>query len=303
MWLRKLLPGRRAGHGRAVHSAGSHLDTAARKTAPRSSGDLGSASSTVTAYTCQARSAASLPTLPASSCATSVASPSSSGSYSYASDLPQLPSLPPLRGGGPGLSWGSTSSVGSGPSQPASCGPPSGPGEAAAALWVSAFGSRDWVLWDDFRGPFEERVLCGSHCPRCLYDVLVEDNRVWLDDFVTIVELFWPPRDMAQRAEELMREPWFHGFIDQTRSTALLFADGRPGAFLVRFSCTQRAAYTLSRLVENTGASMRAVVHHRIVRAHGALVFMGESFVSLPVLVASKAKDMCLLYPVGRGVC
>ena len=124
-----------------------------------------------------------------------------------------------------------------------------------------------------------------------------------------------PPEDthtVVSRLKHTLQAEWFHGDLDTETATRLLKADGREGAFLVRFSNTNPNMFTLSRLVavapataRHSGSSSRRrgkktteVSHMRIPNSPKGLFANGFYFHSMPEVIAKMAKTMRLKHPV-----
>eukprot|EP00727_Mastigamoeba_balamuthi_P014098 m51a1_g9310 putative sh2 domain-containing protein (690) ;mRNA; r:97564-102140 len=192
-------------------------------------------------------------------------------------------------------------------------------------FWQSTFRADTSVPWDAFKEPFKKIV--GRPTLFWIKPLLAEKVaeksggggaeaatgpqglRVTMEQFGLLLSYFGPlvqgvqtdttfnSKNLSDKIYATLREDWFHGDLDSNEASKLLRADGRLGAYLVRFSGREPATFTLSRITGTRDS--KEVTHHRIRNtATGQLSFGGAMFSTMPELVSKAAKQYGLRFAV-----
>jgi serine/threonine protein kinase len=192
------------------------------------------------------------------------------------------------------------------------------PDPVGRRLWTDNWKTEPSVAWKSFKPLFS--VLVGRQSMFWVKPLLVTQEKrssmlegggsaplvVTMEQFGNVLAYFGPLTDFTQRSaavstqinivdkiQATLSSEWFHGELDSSEAAKLLRADGRLGAFMLRFSGREPGTFTLSRTVGTK--DNKEINHQRIPNATpGGLTYSGQTFVSLPDLVNKLGKHLGL---------
>lgn len=179
----------------------------------------------------------------------------------------------------------------------------------ARRFWVESFSPGAFVVkWEKFIAEFlvaanyQADTEIGRQLHLCLFELLrvkAKDGEfVSIENFGDLLEWFGPwnldsstAKNVAARILELLKNPWFHGFMDSNEAKELLITGGnaskpkkvRKGSFLIRFSATEPGTFAIG-VVRNE--KTQHVHHGRISRlAENRYKLFQDVFASLDDLI------------------
>lgn len=179
--------------------------------------------------------------------------------------------------------------------------------ETGRKIWRDNHLDLKQVGWEDFWTAFCNTLKIDKATPSssaevsrdCLkaittyknYDGAEDEDVVRIERFGQVLDWVGPCNEkMLAKVQELVSKKWFHGEITAHEAQSLL-NDLPAGTFLVRFSSTQRGAYTISQVSDDCNF----ITHQRVQHTPGeGYHYSGQRYDSMQQLIVENAEKQKL---------